>query len=65
MKKEDGGGGCMLYYQESLDATDNKLFPAELDTLELYCGLNLNYIRKDYYYLLCIDHKNMLTFMKL
>ena len=35
MKKEDGGGGCMLYYQESLDATDNiKLFPAELDTLE-------------------------------
>ena len=34
-KKEDGGGGCMLYYQESLDVTENiKLFPAELDTLE-------------------------------
>ena len=34
-KKEDGGGGCMLYYQESLDITENiELFPAELDTLE-------------------------------
>ena len=34
-RDEDGGGGCMLYYQESLDVTENiKLFPAELDTLE-------------------------------
>ena len=45
----------MLYYQESIDVTENlKLFPAELDTLEAI-WVEFKYIHKDYYCLLCIE----------